>query len=289
MPALRLAWEDFARRDAIVEVLAKNPQPDDRPRFVESLGAVQAATVERAAEALRKLSDKGNESEIFAVLAALKQACLAPDGRATRSALTRLLATWTDQTIDVEEREAPDLTAAYQPWFEWFAATYPASAARLAGLGAETAARWQERLTKVDWDAGDAMRGLQVFERKSCQKCHAGNSPLGPDLAGAAGRLSREDLLASIIEPNKDVSPLYQTTQVITGSGKTVTGLIVYESPDSTLVQTTPDQTVRIAGDEILAMRKNRVSLMPAGLLNEITDQELADLFAHLNTLRLNR
>jgi putative heme-binding domain-containing protein len=88
------------------------------------------------------------------------------------------------------------------------------------------------------------------------------------------------------VDPSKDVSPLYQTTQVVTGSGRVVTGLIVYESPDSTLVQTAPDTTVRIAGDEIVAMRKSRVSLMPSGLLNDVTDQELADLFGYLQTLK---
>jgi putative heme-binding domain-containing protein len=96
-------------------------------------------------------------------------------------------------------------------------------------------------------------------------------------------------LLAAIVDPNKDVSPLYQTTQVITGSGRTISGQIVYESPDATLVQTSPDVTVRVAGDEIVAMRKSRLSLMPTGLLNDVTDAELADLFAHLKTLRGKR
>ena len=289
LPALRLAWEDFARRDAIVDVLAKIGQPADRPLLVESLSAVQGATVERAALALAKLDQAASENEIFAALAALKQATLAPDGRSTRTALARLLAAWTGQTIEIDEAKGADLAAIYRPWFAWFEATYPAAAERLASLGAATAEEWQDRIAKVDWESGDQMRGRLVFERKACQKCHSGNSPLGPDLAGAAGRLSREDLLAAIVDPNKDVSPLYQTTQVVTGSGRTITGLIVYESPDGTLVQTTPDETVRIAGDEIVAMRKSRVSLMPSGLLNDITDQELADLFAHLKTLRPTR
>jgi hypothetical protein len=53
-----------------------------------------------------------------------------------------------------------------------------------------------------------------------------------------------------------------------------------------TLVQTDPDNTVRVGGDEIIAMRKSRVSLMPNGLLNDATDQDIADLFAHLKTLK---
>ena len=76
---------------------------------------------------------------------------------------------------------------------------------------------------------------------------------------------------------------------MVTGSGKVVTGLIIYESPDSTLVQTDPDNTVRVAGDEIVAMRKSRVSLMPNGLLNDLADQEISDLLEYLKTLKTSR
>ena len=62
---------------------------------------------------------------------------------------------------------------------------------------------------------------------------------------------------------------------------------MVYESPDGTLLQTAPDTTVRVAGEEIVAMRKSKISLMPSNLLNGSTNEELADLYAFLRTLRL--
>ncbi|MCI0358609.1 MAG: hypothetical protein L0211_09005 [Planctomycetaceae bacterium] len=286
LPALREAWTDFARRDAILAVLAEKPHADDRTRFVDSLAAVQATSIELAAAALAKLGGTPSEAEVLAAMQALKQACLSPDGRSVRLALARLLATWSNQPIETNDVKDQDPLAAYQPWFDWFATTYPQSASKLTAFGSASAADWQARLAKIDWETGDAMRGRLVFEKKACQKCHAGNSPLGPDLAGTFGRLSRDDLLAAIVDPNKEVSPLYQTTQVVTASGRMISGLVVYESPDATLVQTTPDVTVRVAGDEIIAMHKSRLSLMPTGLLNDVTDAELADLFAHMKTLR---
>jgi hypothetical protein len=51
-------------------------------------------------------------------------------------------------------------------------------------------------------------------------------------------------------------------------------------------MQTTPDTTIRIAGDEILSMKKGRVSLMPSGLLNDASDLDLADLYAYLKTVK---
>jgi putative heme-binding domain-containing protein len=286
LAALRSVWDDFTLRDAIVAILARSPQPEDRGRFIESLSSVQPATVELAAAALEKLPQAADEHSLVAAMAALKQACLAPEQKGLRHALARLLNTWSGQSIAIEDPGKGDVLPLYQPWFDWLASEHPQASARLAALGTVDVAAWHDRLSAINRLAGDAIRGRLVFERKACLKCHAGNSPLGPDLAGAAGRLSPADLLAAIIDPSKDVSPLYQTTQVVSGSGRTVTGLIIYESPEMTLVQTDPDNTVRVGGEEIIAMRKSRVSLMPNGLLNDATDQDIADLFAHLKTLK---
>jgi putative membrane-bound dehydrogenase-like protein len=290
LPALRLAWADFSLRDAILRELSTTPQSDDRPLFVQSLASAQADTIERAAKALAALGPPANADELLAVLLALKQACLTPEATTLRDSLVALLSAWTGETVELAEKPASgELLAMYQPWFAWFEQSHPLSAAALSRSTVATAQEWQSRAAAIDWTSGDSLRGRKVFEQRSCLKCHAGNSSLGPDLAGVSGRWSREDLLAAIVDPNKDVAPLYQTTQIVTGSGRSYTGLVVYESPDGTLLQTGPDTTVRIAGDEIVALRKSRISLMPEGLLREATDQELADLFAHLQTLRGNR
>ena len=97
--------------------------------------------------------------------------------------------------------------------------------------------------------------------------------------------MSREDLFAAIVDPNKEVSPTFQTTRVVTTSGLVYYGLLVYESPEATLLQTAPDTTVRIIGAERSVMQPVRQSLMPTGLLNGASEQELADLYAFLKTL----
>lgn len=289
LPALRAAWDDFALRDSIVAVLARARQAEDRERFVEMLGSLQSRSVELSAAALTMLDQPASESEIAAAMAALKQACLAPEQSSTRQALAHLLARWTGESPTIDESTSRNPAEAYRPWFEWFRTKYPAASAQMSGLGGTDAAGWQRRIEQISWDTGDVERGKLVFEKKSCVRCHAGSSPLGPDLAGAFGRFSRADLLTAIVDPHKDVSPLYQTTQIVTASGRVYNGLVVYESPDSTLLQTTPDTTTRVAGDEIVVMRKSKVSLMPSGLLNDSTDQDIADLFAYMKTLRPRR
>jgi putative heme-binding domain-containing protein len=155
----------------------------------------------------------------------------------------------------------------------------------LTRLGGEDDQAWKKRLAQINWTLGDRQRGGELFERRACHRCHRASGQLGPDLPGAVARMSRDDLFAAIYDPNREVSPTYQTTVVVANSGQVYHGMIVYESPEGTLLQTGPDTTVRITGEELQSMRKGSQSLMPTGLLNDLGDRELADLYAYLKTL----
>jgi putative membrane-bound dehydrogenase-like protein len=291
LPVLRERWDDFGLRDAIAEVLARRPQEVDRARLVESLGSPQADVIEKAAEALTQLKSPGSPTEMAAALRALKQYCTVPQQVSLRKTLTKLLTHWSGQSFDIRDAKNAkpkdgELQAAYQPWFDWFTKTHPQAATSLAGFGEVDAAAWKEKLAKIDWAVGDAHRGKQVFEKRACHRCHVGGGKLGPDLKGAAARFARDDLFAAIINPSKDVAPLYKTTLVATRTGQVYHGFIVYESASATLLQTTPDTTVRLSGDEILSVRPSMQSLMPTGLLNDVSGPEMSDLYAFLKTLK---
>jgi putative heme-binding domain-containing protein len=67
--------------------------------------------------------------------------------------------------------------------------------------------------------------------------------------------------------------------------GQTYTGFLAFESADGVIVQTGPATTVRLPESEILSRSPSSASLMPEGLLNDLKDQDLADLYAWLKTL----
>jgi putative heme-binding domain-containing protein len=284
LPAIREQWHNFNVRDAIVEVLARDPPKEDRAKFLDSLDSFQPSTIELAANALRKIGGEGKPEEITTALQTLRQQCSDRQMVKSRRALAELLQVWTGKSIQVKEPEDGNVLQAYQPWLDWFSKNHPELAAKMTGVG--SGADWQKRLAKIEWAAGDAKRGETGFQRFSCAACHGTNSRLGPELKGVAGRLSRDDLFAAIADPNKDVSPLYHTTQVVTSSGKTYRGMMVYESPDGTLIQTGPNTTIRIAGDQIVNAANSRQSIMPTGLLDKASDDQIADLYAYLKTLR---
>ena len=81
------------------------------------------------------------------------------------------------------------------------------------------------------------------------------------------------------------MSPRYRTTLLTTSAGKTYQGLIVYEAVDSLILQTGPATTVRVTNAQVSERRVTTQSLMPAGLLDRLTDQEIADLYGYLKSL----
>ncbi|REK19582.1 MAG: hypothetical protein DWQ37_00505 [Planctomycetota bacterium] len=280
---LRPQWDTAAPRDAIVLELAKFPRSADRNKFIEGLASPQPAVVERAAQALLALGIESTPADMAQALRALKRACALGKQVEPRRSLVRLLEFWTKDGADVEWSSDP--TKAYIGWYKMFAEHYPAEAAKLqAGSGADFES-WKQRLADLDWASGDATRGRKVFERRSCHRCHEVRGHLGPELQGAVSRMTRDDLFAAILEPNLEVSPTYMTTMVVTDAGQVYHGLIVYESPESTLLQTGPDTTVRITNTQATSMRPSRQSLMPSGLLDPCSDQELCDLYSYLKTL----
>jgi putative membrane-bound dehydrogenase-like protein len=276
-------WDEVGLPDSIVLVLARHPQPEDRAKFVEALASAQGAVVEKAAHALMALGMDCTSAELASAVRALKQACSMPKVTEPRSTLLQLLNYWTEDNSDVEE--GPDPAKTYVGWYKLLADYYPTEAARSGGSALADAAAWRQRLAGVDWSAGDVKRGKAVFERRSCNRCHQVSGHLGPELTGAVARMSRDDLFTAIVDPNLEVAPVYHTTVVATGSGQVYHGLVVYESPESTLLQTGPDTTVRIADSEGISMRRSTQSLMPTGLLDSETDQDISDLYAYLKTL----
>ena len=283
LPLLHSQWEQMGLRDSIVLALAKYPQAEDREKFVEALASPERDVVTRAAQALTALGMDCTSSEIAAALQAFKISCALPRNVEPRLSVYRLLDFWTESCSDVDD--TPDPGQSYVPWFEMFSQYYPHEAAKLNARAGATAGSWKARLAGLDWSLGEAGRGKAVFERRACHRCHEVNGHLGPELKGAVSRLSRDDLFTAIVDPNLEVSPTYQTTVLATGAGQVYYGLVVYESPEGILLQTGPDTTVRVTNIEPSSVRKTNQSIMPTGLLDMLSDQDVSDLYAYLKAL----
>ena len=89
---------------------------------------------------------------------------------------------------------------------------------------------------------GVASEGRVVFKRLCGARHKVGGEGIefGPDLTGVATRLSRAELIESVISPNAKMDPKFQTVNIMTVRGRHLTGFIVAETPKKI--------TLRIAG-----------------------------------------
>lgn len=283
---VRSQYSNFGVRDAVLFVLAETPNVVDRPKFVGGLESGQVEVMAACAGALEKFPPAKDPAEQIALFKAARRLGRDKNEIPLRDRLVKLLrrATGREFGYRFQADFKDSQSVVFAKWEKWIAATHPADAAALTG-GGESREQFQATLAKVDWSAGDVSRGRELFRQRSCVQCHGGSRALGPDLAGVAKRFSRDDFFLAVVQPDRDVSPRYQTTQVVTTRGKSYVGLVIYDSVDVVNLRTAQNQTIRIDGAEIEIRRRSNTSLMPAGLLKGLKPEDLADLYAYVRSL----
>jgi putative heme-binding domain-containing protein len=131
-------------------------------------------------------------------------------------------------------------------------------------------------------------QGRKMFAAGGCFACHRfGNEGgmTGPDLTGAGGRYSSQDLLEQIINPSKEINEQFVPTVVKMKNGDVVTGVVVNLSGDRVTLNTDmfdPNQRVNVNRPDIASIGPSTVSPMPPGLLNMMQKDEIMDLVAYI-------
>ena len=154
-----------------------------------------------------------------------------------------------------------------------------------------------------EWEVGDLLaevqqglshrnyeNGRQMFVAAACYKCHrfAGQGGIvGPDVTGVGRRYNATTLLESIIEPSKVISDQYEAMIFLLDSGKQVSGRVVNLNGRRLMVSENmldPGNLTTINRDEIEESFTSKVSMMPKGLLNNLTRDDVLDLVAYLQS-----
>jgi quinoprotein glucose dehydrogenase len=135
---------------------------------------------------------------------------------------------------------------------------------------------------------GDPAAGRRVFLEKAetnCLRCHAlsdqGGSEVGPELTGVGGRLTRRELLLSILDPNQSVAAEFENWVFALDDGTVASGRILSEDGEWIVVETPQKETLEIAPDEVSARRRD-LSSMPQDISSHLSRRELRDLLAFL-------
>jgi putative heme-binding domain-containing protein len=125
-----------------------------------------------------------------------------------------------------------------------------------------------------------------VFVKAQCAKCHRfgeRGEGVGPDLTTVSLRFQKKEILESILFPSQVISDQYASKSVLRVDGRTVWGIVAPQADGSLTVLQSDATKVRIAKEEIDTITPIKKSAMPEGLLNPLTLEEIADLFAYLN------
>ncbi len=138
---------------------------------------------------------------------------------------------------------------------------------------------------------GDAQRGQKWFAGSAssqCRSCHVAagvGMQVGPELSGIAKRMTRQQLLESLLEPSKKIDEAWASYTVLTVDGRQFVGLKIAEDDSAVTLRTAAGNTIVIEQDEIEEIFRAKVSLMPTGLVETMTEAELGDLLAFLQSL----
>jgi putative heme-binding domain-containing protein len=122
-------------------------------------------------------------------------------------------------------------------------------------------------------------------QKAACATCHAigyMGGHVGPDLTSIGQVRTERDLLESIVFPSASFVRNFEPLIVHTRSDEEYSGVVKKDGEDEIVLATGPNVEVRIVRSDIAEMRPGTVSVMPAGLDQQLTVQELADLVAFL-------
>jgi putative heme-binding domain-containing protein len=146
----------------------------------------------------------------------------------------------------------------------------------------EVVARYQPALELT----GDPARGRQVFAA-SCASCHrvgTEGKAIGPDIGDSAMKPSAQ-LLTDVLDPNRAIDANFVSYTALTQAGLAHQGIISAETDGGIVLLTADGAAITVLRSELESFTGGK-SLMPEGLEQQITVEQMADLLAFLKTWR---
>jgi putative heme-binding domain-containing protein len=284
-----LSAKTFEARAAATHIVA-----DERDRIPGAFELLKAKATDEhprvRTEAIRGLSFYPTQESVDALLAAAKLPLDYWTKYTLDAALGANEAVWRPAFLAGKYAKEPEAQAL-------MTAVMASSKAGGAALGhlkvllstepqpAELRNKAMTELTKL---RGNVNNGRAVFVR-SCTACHkVGNGEgqeYGPNLAEVGKRLTRFKIVESIIDPNAEVDPKYQSTKIVSLDGKTVTGLVVSETKKEVVIFDGKEKRT-VAVDDIETRTVLKQSSMPEGQAGAMAPSEFLDLVEYLASLK---
>ncbi|MEQ8211874.1 MAG: c-type cytochrome [Lacipirellulaceae bacterium] len=268
-------------REAVAMSLTQNPGGENWSFLVDSLKVVEGAPAEEVLDALATVRQRPSEAKHYRylILAGLrgetsvaKKAC-------------ELLEFWSGESSIAASASLENQLAG---WQAWYAAQFPdAQAAQLPVDEGRDKWSYDELLTFLESGSGkngDQRLGHEIFNKAQCAACHrvgARGESMGPDLTTVSRRFLTKEILESIVYPSHVISDQYASKLVVV-NGKTHVGIVASQGRAGVKMLTQSGKVLEFSHADIDEIEASDQSAMPTGLLNKLTLEEVADLFAYL-------
>jgi len=289
--ALRaLADKDPTQHLSVARILARKPLPENFPYLLKGLTVASAQIAPELIEALIRNPVKPKPDDTAAWRTAIASAGKLQGTQKWKA--VELLRHWSaSKSFGGEKKE--DWKSELASWGRWFGQSFPKEPA-LPDAAGESAVESKFKLAELaaylEQDAvkskADAVRGKLVFAKANCIKCHkygAEGEGIGPDLTQLSKRFKRSEILESILLPSKVISDQYRSSLIMTLDGRTYIGLLAEQGGMVTVLLQDANKVMLKSGD-IESKFASLVSVMPEKLMEELTKEEIADLFAYLDS-----
>ncbi|WP_040351771.1 PVC-type heme-binding CxxCH protein [Blastopirellula marina] len=132
--------------------------------------------------------------------------------------------------------------------------------------------------------------GWRVFtsDRAMCSRCHTFDgrgAKVGPDLTHIGARTDRRRILQSILEPSKEIAPMFVAEMLLLDDGRVLSGFPLHQLVEDKreLFVDATGKTFEVDPDLIVERRAAEKSIMPEGLPGQLTLDEVADLLTLLS------
>ncbi len=171
------------------------------------------------------------------------------------------------------------------------AARYAQNELGLSGSGSDArliaALPYEEVVKTAVATRGDAAVGGQLFLQQGCVVCHTvspKDPPKGPMLGGIATRYNRTELCESILKPSAKIAQGFEPQSFTLKNGDQVDGFVVKEGGDSVEVRNAVGAVTVIEKGDLAKREKLAQSIMPEGLVANLTPVQLSSLLAYLES-----
>jgi putative heme-binding domain-containing protein len=281
---LRDLWRsEPERRSIIAMALAQNPDGENWDYLVRSLNVLEDQAAIDVVGALKNVSVATDDPMALRQLILLGVRAEKKGNRF--ESVEALLEHWTGM-------QRPEQAAnSMRPWQKWYAKTYPDRPP--AELPNEEESRWDfEQLVKyLDSDEGrfgDPARGHAVYAKAQCTQCHLNGrdgEAVGPSLTEISKRFSKREIVESILYPGHVVSDQYASKKVLTLDGRTLVGMVSQRSDQSLDIRDSKNQVMSVRAADVDQILPSSSSIMPSGLLDQLTLREISDMMAYLGVI----